>query len=114
MKEAVLLKKLHISPFIRMDKSTQMLTAYHKMISQSADYAILSHNGMVDIGFVTRKDIINFLAHKYIPDQEINAGKGAIIQIKYNDEEGRNPQLRKNISLVSTINNKSGFGLNLS
>ncbi len=60
-----------------------MLNAYHKMSESNSQYAILSHHNVVDIGFVTMKDIIKFLGHKYIPDQEIKASGGEIIQIKH-------------------------------
>jgi hypothetical protein len=56
-----------------------MLHAYHRMVGANVQYAILSHSSLVDIGYVTLKDITKFLAHKYIPDQEINAGKGEMI-----------------------------------
>ncbi len=61
-----------------------MLSAYHKMLEQHCQYAILSHHSMVDIGFVSLKDVVKYLAHKYIPDQEIKAEGGAIISIKHN------------------------------
>ena len=68
VKEAVLLKKLPLHPFIRIDKSTLMINAYHKLLTSNSQYAILSHHSMVDIGFVSMKDVVKYLAHKYIPD----------------------------------------------
>ena len=87
MREAILLKKLVVQPFIRLDKSTLMIQAYHQMLESNAEYAILSHHSMVDIGFVALKDVVKYLAHKYVPDQEIQAHGGAVIQIKHTDLE---------------------------
>ena len=85
MREAILLKMLPVQGFIRVDKSDSMLQAYHKLIDNGCTYAILSHHNMVDIGFVMLKDIVRFLAHKYIPDTVIKA-EGALIEIKHSEE----------------------------
>jgi hypothetical protein len=34
---------------------------------------------LVDIGYVTLKDVTKFLAHKYIPDKEIKGDDGTLI-----------------------------------
>jgi precorrin isomerase len=39
---------------------------------------------MVDIGFVSAKDVTQYLAEKYIPDLEIKGRGGTLIQIKSN------------------------------
>ncbi len=59
-----------------------MLHAYHQMTFEQVQYAILSHHNVVDIGYVTLKEVTKFLATKYIPDQEIKGSDGTLIQIK--------------------------------
>jgi hypothetical protein len=38
------------------------------MIKEGAEYAVLSHQNLVDIGFVRLKDITKYLSNRYIPD----------------------------------------------
>jgi hypothetical protein len=59
---------LKLESFVRFDKSKSMLHAYHQMKKEGAEYAVLSHQDLVDIGFVRLKDVTKYLANKYIPD----------------------------------------------
>ena len=38
------------------------------MNREGASFAVLNHQDMVDIGFVSAKDVTKYLAEKYIPD----------------------------------------------
>ena len=40
---------------------------------------------MVDIGFVSVKDVTKYLSDKYIPDIEIKSKCGTLIKIKHNN-----------------------------
>ena len=55
------------------------------MNREGASFAVLNHQDMVDIGFVSAKDVTKFLAEKYIPDLEIKGTGGMLIQIKNNN-----------------------------
>lgn len=70
---------IKVKPFIRLDKNVSMLETYNKMKKEGAQFAVLSHQNMVDIGFVTSKDVTKYLANKYIPDLEIKGNGGTLI-----------------------------------
>jgi hypothetical protein len=42
------------------------------MKSENASFALLTHQDIIDVGFVSAKDVTKYLADKYIPDKEIS------------------------------------------
>ncbi len=41
------------------------------MKRENASFAILSHHDVIDVGFVSAKEVTRYLADKYIPELEI-------------------------------------------
>jgi predicted transcriptional regulator len=63
---------IKLQQFIRIDKNVSMIEAYREMNSENASFALLTHQDIIDVGFVSAKDVTKYLADKYIPDKEMS------------------------------------------
>jgi len=62
---------IKLKPFIRMDKNVSMIEAYSQMKRENASFALLNHLKIIDVGFVSVKEVTRYLADNYIPDLDI-------------------------------------------
>ena len=62
---------IKLKPFIRMDKNVSMIEAYSQMKRANASFALLNHLNIIDVGFISVKEVTRYLADKYIPDLDI-------------------------------------------
>ena len=61
---------IKLKPFIRMDQNLSIIEAYSQMKRENASLAILSHHDVIDVGFVSAKEVTRYLGDKYIPELE--------------------------------------------
>ena len=62
---------IKLKPFIRMDKNVSMIEAYSQMKRVNASFTLLNHLNIIDVGFISVKEVTRYLADKYIPDLDI-------------------------------------------
>ncbi len=62
---------IKLKHFIRIDQNVPMIEAYSQIKRENASFAILTHHDVIDVGFVSAKEVTRYLADKYIPELEI-------------------------------------------